>query len=110
MPAEYATNRMTPRQRRDLNRSKLLHDLAIPFLIVGMAASLTIVACNRGTYGNRHRRSQDQSSSRWHPPMRDPNSHQPRKPIDPRRGGNDSAQIYNGFTNSTTGPSGGLLR
>lgn len=40
MPAEYDTNRMTPRQRKDLNRSKLLYDLAIPFLIVGMAASL----------------------------------------------------------------------
>jgi hypothetical protein len=43
MPAEYDTNRMTQRQRKDLNRSKLLHDLAIPFLIVGMAASLIVV-------------------------------------------------------------------
>jgi hypothetical protein len=108
MPAEYDTNRMTPRQRRDLNRSKLLHDLAIPFLIVGMAASLIAVGCNDNGYRNRHRQEQ-RSSSRWHPPMDDPNQPKPRQPDRPRRGDGNGSQIYNGFTNSTTGSSSGLF-
>ena len=70
MPAEYDTNRMTPRQRRNLNRSKLLHGLAIPFLIVGMVASLIAVGCDNNGHRNRYRQ-EDRSSSQWHPPVDD---------------------------------------
>jgi hypothetical protein len=109
MPAEYDTNRMTPRQRKDLNRSKLLYDLAIPFLIVGMAASLIVVGCDDNRYRNRYRQ-EERSSSQWDTPVNDPNQPKPRRSNRPRRDDNESSRIYNGFTNSTTGPSGGLLR
>lgn len=110
MPAEYDTNRMTPQQRRDLNRSKLLHDLAIPFLIVGMAASLTAAACSRGPYRKGYRQSQSaQSHQDWRPPMRDTNQQKPRQSDRPRRDDGNGAQIYNGFTNSTSGSSSGLF-